>query len=240
MQYRIYNSINNTIGLNVAEVSLLTSITDEISTIVQDKYPSSGMHTIDHAVDVANRAYQYAVLELLDGDPTFKLKSLSKITLLESVIVAGLIHDIFSNTNRDTHHILGAWYVRNDPVIDNICNNFDLPKDLIAHAIEHHRASTTTKHSDNWWYNHPVSHFIATADRRLNISEFYHKWKSLENQDDQYNLITHMVDKFGPNGYSQFPPYTYIYRNNELTKIQELCSSASNITKQFNQYIKEG
>ena len=142
-------------------------------------------HMIDHADEVVDG--------LLELNKEYKYPE--KIAIL-----TGYIHDIFTGSNRENHHILASHYVlgRKDKYLKKLGKN-DLQ--LIADAVLQHRASYKGE------FTSTLSEMISVADKGKPIfievvkrSLKYHK----ESPNRVLEVYEHLKDKFGTYGYSKY------------------------------------
>ncbi len=176
-------------------------------------------HQINHIGCVIGKA-----LCILIDNPGENIK-----TDATKIFIAGLWHDLFTTQNRDQHHILAAEDILKYGHELNIC-----PEDLqeISMMIYRHRASCTEK-SDT-----PETHLekiLSDADRSYDITEFitrsisYHKSHSpnSEKEDIAHDVLLHLQDKYGTNGYAKFYIVDYnsskIFNTLTINDILKLC-----------------
>ena len=131
---------------------LVSELLEELKPILESFYNNSEGHGIKHVTDVMYRALHYN--EILN----LKLNK-------REIILASLLHDMYSESNRKTHHILGHDYV-----MYSLHEVFDgIDKERVAKAILEHRASYTGE------YSSLLSELISSADRgEPNLMKVYH------------------------------------------------------------------
>jgi len=150
-------------------------------------------HQIDHADEV--------VTLMLQMDKKFNLH-LDK----NMIIVIGYYHDIFSKEDklaRKNHNNLAADYILNNNKEFSIFNDKELT--LISKAIREHRGSYKGEFSSIY------SELVSAADRgepdlndMIKRSFKYH-FDGLNSQKAAEEVLEHMIEKFGKNGYAKYP-----------------------------------
>lgn len=140
-------------------------------------------HGVDHCDDVFN-----LMIKLND--------KLSYGYSEEIIAFAAYIHDMYSDAeNRKIHHILAHTYVLNR--VDDLLK--ELSEDdlyLIANAVLEHRASYKGEFSSN------LSTLISAADRGVPDYDSHYNRSLVYNDGDHKEVIEHLVDKFGRDGYA--------------------------------------
>lgn len=172
-------------------IDLISELLEELKPILESFYNNSIGHGMDHVKNVMYRALYYnEILEL----------NLNK----KEIILASLLHDMFSESSRKTHHILGHEYVMNskNKVFD------DIDKERVAKAILEHRASYTGE------YSSLLSELISSADRgEPNLNEIVDRcYISTKEFHPEYNVDEignavkkHISEKFTRDGYAKYP-----------------------------------
>ena len=172
-------------------VDIVSELLKELKTILESFYNNSEGHGIKHIMDVMYRALYYNVI--------------LKLNLNEKeIILAALLHDMYSESSRKTHHILGHDYVMNSShkVFD------DIDKERVAKAILEHRASYTGEFSSL------LSELISSSDRgEPDISKIVKRcYISTKEFHPEYNVDEinsavkkHLSEKFTRNGYAKYP-----------------------------------
>ena len=133
-------------------INIVSELLKELKPILESFYNNSEGHGIKHVMDVMYRALHY--------NESLNLKLNKK-----EIVLASLLHDMYSGSSRKTHHILGHDYV-----MKSTSKVFDgLNKESIAKAILEHRASYTGE------YSSLLSELISSADRgEPNLMKVYH------------------------------------------------------------------
>lgn len=183
--------------------------------LVEDMYVQNDFgHSIEHAKNVAIRAYYYAS------------QSLYMQGCLGEILVAGIMHDIHSQ-HRAEHHSLAAEDCLNHKPYLQFFDKYYLDKHAIAMAVLHHRASGPTIN----WAAFPVSDYIASADRRINVTECLDVMLGTDLIVNE-EKAQHVFEKFNPNtGYAYMPPMVKKHRYSELCQMYILASSTINVIR---------
>ena len=172
-------------------VDIISKLLKELKPILESSYNNSIGHGMDHVKNVMYRALYYNEILKLNLDK-------------KEIILASLLHDMYSECSRKTHHILGHEYVINST--HKVFEGIDRKR--VAEAILEHRASYTGE------YSSLLSELISSADRgepNLNdiVNRCYISTKEFHpeyNVDEIGNAVKkHLSEKFTRNGYAKYP-----------------------------------
>ena len=168
-------------------------------------------HGVDHCDDVFNLMK--------------KLNKKLEYGYSEKIIAfAAYIHDIYSDAeNRKIHHILAHTYVLNR--VDDLLK--ELSEDdlyLIADAVLEHRASYKGEFSSN------LSRLISAADRGVPDYDIYYNRSLIYNDGNHKDVIEHLVDKFGRDGYA-VKKYPKFYSDMFKEELEEFWNRLDRATK---------
>lgn len=178
-------------GLKNNTVDIVSELLKELNPVLESFYNNSVGHGIKHVTDVMYRALHYN--EILN----LKLNK-------KEIVLSSLLHDMYSESSRKTHHILGCEYV-----MKSTSKVFDgIDKERVAKAILEHRASY------NGEYSSLLSELISSADRgEPNLTEIVNRcYISTKEFHPEYNVDEinnavkkHLSEKFTRNGYAKYP-----------------------------------
>lgn len=136
------------------------------------------------------------------------------------IILAAYIHDIYSDDEgRAIHHQLANSYVLG--IKDKILNYLSRDsKVTIANAVKEHRASYKGEFSS------VLSELLSSADRGYpNFQNIYNRaLKYAKGNEEQTKL--HLIDKFGREGYANFPD---MYKNFFKDELELLYKEIDNL-----------
>jgi len=157
-------------------------------------------HQIDHVLIVKNEAL------LLN-------KTLGVGVPESEIIIAALTHDIFSSLNRAMHHKLARDYVmaRSNIWLTSLSHE---SIESIADAVYWHRASLRPKER-----LHGVARLVRLADRgkpilKDMVKRSYAFTTAKATENPQLEVVKHMKDKFGRNGYTSYDEdYITVYED---------------------------
>lgn len=181
---------------NYRDKSLIRDYKEEFKELLNKSYDTLA-HGLDHVDDVYKKAIYLNVKYNLN---------IAK----DEILIASLFHDIFQDVNRNKHHVLAHDWVMSS-IHPMITLNDKEKQKRIALAINEHRASYVGTYSSS------LSELIATADRGIPdlskiIARAYKyqldKYANRSHKEMIDNIVKHLVEKFGRNGYSK---YTYMY-----------------------------
>jgi HD superfamily phosphodiesterase len=119
------------------------------------------------------------------------------------VILASYIHDMFNATNRAKHNELAYYYVleAEDKFLQELSTEEILQ---VAHAVLEHRGSFKGS------FYSLLSAIISSADRGLPDLDFIVIRSMKFNNEDAFDVVAHIHDKYGKNGYGNYPD---VYKN---------------------------
>lgn len=194
--YTIVSNILEPNKKNFRDNALLRSYKEAFKDLLESSYNSLA-HGIDHVEGVYKKALHLNIKYNLNIPK-------------DEILVASLFHDIFQDKDRDKHHILAHDWIMSS-VHPMITLNDKNKQKRIALAIKEHRSTYAEK------YSSPLSELLATADKETpDINKII--TRAYKYQLDKYpdrthremvdNVISHLVEKFGRDGYIK---YTYIY-----------------------------
>ena len=172
-------------------IVIISELLKELKPILERFYCSSVGHGIKHITDVMYRALRYNEILKLNLDK-------------KEIILASLLHDMYSGSSRKTHHILGHDYVMHS--LHEVFDGID--KERVAKAILEHRASYTGE------YSSLLSELISSADRgEPNLNDIVNRcYISTKEFHPEYNVDEinngvkkHLSEKFTRNGYAKYP-----------------------------------
>lgn len=195
--YAIVSNIVEPNKESFRDKALMRDYKEAFKDLLEKSYNSLA-HGMDHVEDVYKKAIHLNVKYNLNIPK-------------DEIIIASLFHDIFQDKNRDKHHILAHDWIMSS-MHPMITLNSKEKQKRIALAIKEHRSSYDDK------YSSPLSELLATADREVPdinkiISRAYKyqldKYPTRSHKDMITNVIEHLVEKYGKDGYSK---YTYIYQ----------------------------
>lgn len=181
-------------------------------------------HRVDHIDAVWKNAQ--ALMENIEEDIDEKM-----------VAIAVYTHDLFS-WSRNNHHLLAAEYVRTTDAwyMEGITDD---ERELIALAVAQHRASYTGEYSSIY------SELMASADKNepSNLVEMIQRSIAYAESRLQMDYIPavqhafeHMVEKFGRDGYCQYPPlYLKVYED----ELEDLWASIDNLRQPTEDEVNE-
>ena len=172
-------------------IVIISEVLKELKPILERFYSNSEGHGLKHVADVMYRALHYNEILSL---------GLNK----REIVLASLLHDMYSGTNRKNHHILGHDYVMHSThkVFDGV------NKERVAKAILEHRASYTGE------YSSLLSELISSADRGepdlteivnrcyISTKEFHPEYTTDETNEAVKKDIS---EKFARKGYAKYP-----------------------------------
>ena len=190
--YAIVSNIVEPDKENFRDKALLRNYREAFKDILEKSYNGLA-HGMDHIEDVYKKAIYLNVKYNLNIPK-------------DEILIASMFHDMFQNTDRDKHHILAHDWIMSS-IHPMITLNDKKKQKRIALAIKEHRAS----YGDE--YSSPLSELIATADRELPdiykiISRSYKhqldKHPDRPHKEMVDNVIKHLVEKFGKEGYSKY------------------------------------
>lgn len=218
------------IGISDPLLKEVGSIVEHLYELVRHHYAHNDLaHDINHMADVTARSILYSYRIDLNN------------RILKECIMAAMVHDTFANPKqRKIHHMLAEKYVKENPVIDKLCQVYSIDKEAVAHAVFYHRASI--KDNINF-IAHPVTNVVSTADRRLvfdtNIDDLYAQF--IQGKDNVVStLAQHLYDKFNPEtGYASVPPGVIDWRYGEYMKCCEICKNVNSIAYHLEQKLDE-
>jgi len=160
-------------------------------------------HTIDHADDVCDLALR-----------------INKKYDKKLVILASYIHDMFNAVNRPIHNELAYAYVlkAEDKFLQAISE-----KELheVAHAVLEHRGSFKGE------FYSLLSAIISSADRGLPDLDFIVIRSMKFNNEDVHDVVEHIHDKYGKNGYANYPN---VYKNIFKDELEAFHKLADDLT----------
>jgi len=118
------------------------------------------------------------------------------------VILASYMHDMFNATNRPIHNELGYEYVlkAEDRFLQELSQKEILE---VAHAVLEHRGCFRGE------FYSTLSAIVSSADRGLPDLDFIVIRSMKFNKEDAYDVVAHIHDKYGKNGYANYP---YVYQ----------------------------
>lgn len=165
-------------------------------------------HQIDHADDVCDLA--------LKLNETLEVKE--EVTL---VIMAAYFHDIFAK-DREVHHELSYNYV-SEMQNEILSDLSDEDRKKVAMACLEHRSSF-----HDTFYS-PISEIITSADRGYpnlanNLERSKRFWISKHEANEasaERHARDHMKEKYGANGYANYPLLYRRYFKRELEMMQQ-------------------
>ncbi len=203
------------------------------SIVVDEYHLNDAAHQIEHADKVAANAIKCC--EFAADRGLINPIALSHITNM--AIVAAYAHDVRCYVDRDTHHELGGQWVRDtSDAIKAMFGFSDRDIEYIALACTQHRASFKGKHANI------LCEIISCADRGAPATDpFDYFSRSYVFARDKFNAdatsaakhaFGHIFDKFGPEGYVNYPPLYYSLYEDKLsefyTKLEEFRSNGLN------------
>jgi len=182
------------VELDINEIMVINTVVSIVKPLYKN---NDDAHKIGHALDVM---YEALRLNEVCG---FKVPHIQ-------IILASLFHDTYSSEDRHAHHLKGARYYS---ILSPVFNLDKKTNDAIIAAIREHRASYTGVRKSN------LSKLISTADigkpDLKNMIERSLKY----NKGDMGEVIKHMKEKFGRDGYANYSPiYKEIYKK-EIEKL---------------------
>jgi len=136
------------------------------------------------------------------------------------IILASYMHDMFNAINRAKHNELAYEYAleSNDKFLKELTKK-ELQK--VAHALLEHRASFKGE------FFSTLSAIISSADRGLPDLEFIVIRSMKFNKGNPQDVYAHIKDKYGTNGYANYPKvYKEIFAQ-ELEAFQKEADSLS-------------
>lgn len=178
---------------------------NEFKDILNASYGSSVSHGWEHIDHVLSKSIYYRDKYNLKVDD-------------DELILSVLFHDIYSHTDRDNHHELGAKWI--EASIHPLISNDKEKQKRIANAIREHRAGYKGA------YYSPTSEILATADRDIPILEdvvfrsyLYTKEKNptLTHKETIAEVLKHVEEKYSRKGYIQYTNMFVLEHKDELT-----------------------
>ena len=194
--YAIVSNILEPNKESFRDKALMRDYKEAFKDLLEKSY-SSLSHGMDHMEEVYKKAIYLNIKYNLN---------IAK----DEILIVSLFHDIFQDKNRDKHHILAYDWIMSS-MHPMITLNDKVKQKRIALAIKEHRAS----YDGN--YSSPLSELLATADRevpdinKIIIRAYKYQLDKYPNRSHKEmitNVVEHLVEKYGRNGYSK---YTYIY-----------------------------
>ena len=154
-------------------------------------------HQIDHADSVCDLALEMNK----ECDPKL-------------IILASYIHDIFNAADRKNHNKLAYEYVldANDKFLKEL-NREELQ--LVAHAVLEHRASFKGE------FYSKLSEIISSADRGKPDVKGVVIRSMRFNSANAQDVYNHLQDKYGSNGYANYPKSYQKHFSKELAEFQK-------------------
>lgn len=213
--------------VNSATRDLIKLVRSEVAPHYSKNDPG---HGLNHAEDVCERALRLCYDYHMHIQPSI-------------IVIAAYYHDIFATAHRPLHHQLASDYVRDiwsdsKPTVVHMLTKNEM--ELVCYAILEHRASFKGES-----YFSKLSELIACADRGIiNVDVLLMRiWQvkkdKIADQDDLANdMLTHIKEKYGSNGYMRFPDLLLRSQHNlvnvrkdidrlTLTKVKSLMSTYS-------------
>jgi len=131
------------------------------------------------------------------------------------VILASYMHDMFNATNRPIHNELAYEYVlkAEDKFLQKLS-----PKEIleVAHAVLEHRGCFRGE------FYSTLSAIISSADRGLPDLDFIVIRSMKFNKEDAHDVVAHIHDKYGKNGYANYPDLYQAMFKEELEVFHKL------------------
>lgn len=164
-------------------------------------------HRIDHADKVVETGL--VINEELSLNLDIKL-----------IILAGYIHDMYTQVDRVNHHNLA--YIHTIKEVEKLWDISLMETLLIADAVKEHRASGSGN------FSNILSEILSTADKgKPSLVEYvirsykYNKNKYYDDTAIYANILNHLQEKFGINGYAKYPQlYNKVFKD-ELIILKE-------------------
>jgi len=145
------------------------------------------------------------------------------------VVVAAYYHDWYTAVNRHDHHLLARdMILRREGICLDIFSDSDIH--TIAMAVQDHRASSTP----DVFYN-DISAILACADRGAPHAGLIIDRVMLTG-NISCKLLSHILEKYGPNGYVKYPSRCIDYYGAE--RILNMRTDIENWVKQRREAIK--
>ena len=195
---------------------IINDVQTELKDVLDKFYGESEAHGRGHISEVMNKALRLNQKYNLKVDP-------------EEIVLTALLHDIFSNTNRDNHHIEAYQWVMSS-MYPRLANKEKRTR--IANAIKEHRASYKDA------YSSVLSELIATADRGypdldkilkrmyIHVKEtnsttrngytMYYTDRVLSHKEILEQMVYHLEEKYSRKGYIQYTKLYTIEHGHEL------------------------
>ena len=131
------------------------------------------------------------------------------------VILASYLHDSFNATNRAIHHELAYEYVlkAEDKFLKQLSKEEILK---VAHAVLEHRGSFRGE------FYSTLSAIVSSADRGLPDLDFIVIRSMKFNKEDARDVVAHIHDKYGKNGYANYPDLYQVMFKEELEAFHKL------------------
>lgn len=164
-------------------------------------------HQLDHALDVTSNALSF--------NASLRLHINTK-----HIVISGLMHDVKVHEGRKYHHTNAANFMRTELKESWWVDNTDHFKQLMADAVETHRASRNLTE-----FPSKLAELISSSDRgdcNLNtmLKRFRRNVVNL-NDNELMDHIEHILGKYGPNGYCTYPNmYKSMYGSHVIEKLQ--------------------
>lgn len=151
---------------------------------------------------------------------------------MNMVKVIAAMHDLGLAYDRKTHHIKSGEIVRSTEELKEHFSEYQI--ELIAKAVEEHRASYKGE------YTSIYSKIVSDADRMNDIYTMIsrtYKWNRKHfpdhNDEEIYNeVISHLQDKYGDQGYARFNTK---YAEEELNETRKIIMN----NEEFNKIYKD-
>lgn len=190
--------------LGIRELKLIERITSGVGVPFYSNNDKG--HQYPHAVSV--------MLLALSMWESWDLRNKVNVT---DLITAALLHDVGIKYGREYHHFesrrmlecsdLNLWFTE-------LVNEFSLNRDQILCAVEEHRASYKGV------FSYPLCELISSADR--GTPDFYEIAKRVSvcsiNRDGTGG-ITHVIEKYGRDGYARWPE---LYRKHFKVELEHM------------------
>lgn len=178
-------------------------------------------HQIQHALHVVDETV--VICDKINASPETTY----------AAITAAYLHDISCHVDRDTHHELAKYYVLMnwDTILPLLPSEYYIDMHDVANACAEHRSSFTGA------YSSIVSQIVSAADNGKPSTDHwrYHyraftfaiEHKGYTHQDACHHALTHIIEKYGHNGYNRVSDvYAKVYAN----EIEELACWAESMT----------
>lgn len=207
-------------------INKITKYKEMFKDVLDSSYGKDPAHGMDHIDSVLKKAIRL----------NYKYNAGCDI---DEIIVASLLHDMFSASSREHHHELGyEWVIASRRRYQDVFEDVEV-KIRIARAILEHRAS----YSGDYYSN--LSELLATADREdpnLNsiVSRAFKYYKH-NNPDANFkevstNVLKHLEEKYSRRGYSQYTNMYMLENNKELHNMLDDIDSLMDGTMKLQYY----